>query len=248
MSVLVELAKRKNWKQLADQLAKVTKLPKQTRNELFVRTVVSGDSKLMLQLLKLGADVNGRWNSYTALGTAAELIASKLVRFLLEHGSKVNARSFEGASPLVCVARFGMEWDAPALRQEAVKTAKLLLDAGANIDLSDHVGRTALDYAFASGWPELAKRLLAHGALISKCEDRGQQLLYHAVTTSQDARLLKLYLQHGGDPKIHIGFDKTAQEYASATGRQWAIKLLQKSTVMEGKPLRKDRPKARRGS
>jgi ankyrin repeat protein len=81
--------------------------------------------------------------------------------------------------------------------------------------------------------------------VINKCEDRGQQLLFHAVTTSQDARLLKLYLQHGGDPNIHIGFDRTALDYASSTGRQWAIKLLQKSTDKVVKPSRKDRPKSR---
>lgn len=229
MSTLVDLAKHKNWKELADQLATVTKLPKNTRNELFVRSVVTGDSKLLSRLLDLGADVNGRWKSYTPLGTAADLIDLKLVRFLLEHGSNVNSPSFEGAPPLVCVARFGMEWDDASLRRKAVKTAKLLLDAEADIDLSDQLGRTALDYAYASAWPELAKLLIASGASLTKCEDRGQQLLFHAVTTALDARLLKLYLQNGGDPSIPIGFDTTALEYASSTNRLWALKILTKA-------------------
>lgn len=247
MITLVELAKQKNWKELTEQLAMVTKLPKQTRNELLVRSVVSGNKKLLSQLLELGADVNGRWNSYTPLGTAAELIASKLVRFLLEHGSNVNAASFEGAPPLVCVARFGMEWDDASLRREAVKTAKLLLDAGADTDLSDQLGRPALDYAYASAWPELAKLLLASGASLTECEDRGQQLLFHAVTTALDARLLKLYLQHGGDPKIEIGFGKTALDYASSTGRQWAIKLLKKYADIVVQPSAKVQSKVCRG-
>lgn len=229
MITLVDLAKQKKWKELAAQLAGIKKLLKATRNELFVRSVVSGDQKLLRRLLELGADVNGRWNTYTALGTAAQLIDPKPIRFLLEHGAKVNAPSFDDATPLVCVARFGMEWDNKDLRREAVKTAKLLLAAGADVDLSDNVGRTSLDYAFAADWPELAKLLFDHGASLTECEDQGQQLLFHAVTAAEDDRLLKLYLKHGGDPNVPIGFDTTAFDYASNTARQWAMRLLAKA-------------------
>lgn len=245
MDTLVELAKRKKWKELAGQLAGVRKLVKASRDELFIRAVVSGDPKLLARLLELGADVNGRWNTYTALGTAAQLIAPGPIRFLLERGAEIDAPSFDDATPLVWVARFGLEWEDNDLRREAVKAAKLLLAAGANVSLADNVGRTALDYAFAAAWPELAKRLFDHGATLAECEDQGWQLLLHAVTAAQDDRLLKLYVKHGGDPNAPIGFETTALDYARNTHRQWAIPILMKaggqSTPRHGAPPSKSR-------
>lgn len=232
---LIDLAKRKKWSKLEIALKTPKRLSAKTLSELLVRSCASGRVKLIEKCLDLGANVNCRWNTYTPLSTAAELIDPKPIRFLLDHGANIDGRGFDDATPLICVARFGLEWTDRDFRREALKSAKILLSAGASVDKVDTVNRTALDYAYAAKWPELAKLLFAQGAMIAACADKGEQVLFHAVTAVDNGKLLKTYLDHGGDPDLKIGFSKTAIDYARETGRDWAIKLLSKSKAHKKK-------------
>lgn len=229
MNQLIEFAKRKKWGEFAYALAGVTSIPKNALTELFVRSTSSGRIELLQQLLDLGADVNGRWNTYTALGTAATLINPDSIRFLLKHGAVVDAPSFEDATPLICVAKFPRQFGIAEFRPNAVKAAKILLAAKPDLDRVDIFGCTALDYAYQTGWPELAKVLHSAGARIAACEHEGAKLLTHAVTATIDDRLLKLYLGHGGDPNAKFADTMSALDYVRGTIHEWAVKLLVKA-------------------
>ena len=62
-----------------------------------------------------------------------------------------------GASPIDTRGKFRTEI-------EALATAEALLEAGAGIDVRDNSGRTALHYAAAAGYTDVAKSLVEHGA------------------------------------------------------------------------------------
>lgn len=62
--------------------------------------------------------------------------STQLINALLDKGANVNARGFEGTTPLIEAARLG-----------DVETIKLLLSRGADISAKDDEGKTALDIA-----------------------------------------------------------------------------------------------------
>ena len=62
-----------------------------------------------------------------------------------------------GASPIDTRGKFRTEI-------ESLATAEALLKAGAGIDVRDNSGRTALHYAAAAGYTDVAKALVEHGA------------------------------------------------------------------------------------
>jgi ankyrin repeat protein len=118
--------------------------------------------KLLLTTDKVNSDAKDR-NGRTALLRALvydpflsspppQQLAEKrreIVNILLSAGQvDIDARDETGETPLMCVARSG-----------STESTQLLLDVGANPDLKDWQGQTALDKAVAYGWEEVAKLL-----------------------------------------------------------------------------------------
>ena len=116
-----------------------------------------------LEILRLtlahGADLKST-NRYggTALIPAAERGHVDTVRTLIEAGVEVDHVNNLGWTALLEAVILG---DGGPRHQQIVG---LLLDAGANPDLADRDGKTALQHAHASGYVEMEKRLRAAGA------------------------------------------------------------------------------------
>jgi ankyrin repeat protein len=95
-------------------------------------------------------------DGFHALGLAAFFSHPDVVRLLLEHGADVDA-----------VAR-NAQVRTTALQAAAAsgdnESARLLLDAGADVHVAESGGFTALHAAAASGNKELVRLLLEHGA------------------------------------------------------------------------------------
>jgi hypothetical protein len=90
---------------------------------------------------------------FTPLHTAADKNQTEVIRFLIEHGAEINARTDAGDTPL--------HWAAVDNRLNA---AKLLLAEGADINPKDKDGNTPLHWAAARGHVEMTELLIAHGA------------------------------------------------------------------------------------
>jgi ankyrin repeat protein len=160
----------------------------------------SGNTAAAEALLEHGADVNAReiWREQTALMWAAAQNQPAMTKLLIEHGADVDARSavndwprqvtgeprrmyrpFGGLTPLLFAAREG-----------CLECARSLVAAGANVDLPDPKGVTALFLAIDNFHFDTAKLLIEAGANPNKWDWWGRTPLYSAVDVNT--------LPHGG--------------------------------------------------
>ncbi len=194
-------------------------------------------------LIERGANVNAResWRNQTALMWAAAQRQPALVALLIEHGADVDARSavndwprqvtgeprrmyrpFGGLTPLLFAAREG-----------CVECARLLVEAGADIDLADPKNVTPLFLAIDNFNFDVAKSLIEAGANPNKWDWLGRSPIYSAVdvntlprggrpdrssvdsTTSLE--IIAMLLEAGANPNVqlkmhpiwrHIGDDR----------------------------------------
>jgi hypothetical protein len=104
-------------------------------------------------------------NGLTALHFACFYGQHSVVRTLLACGAQasVRARDESGATPLHHAVSTGQR-----------DIAELLLEGGAEVDLSDHRGHTALHLAAAEGYLEIVETLLQFGAAPLR-RDAGRQ-------------------------------------------------------------------------
>ena len=181
-------------------------------------------------LLRHGADVNARerWGGQTALMWAAAQKQPAMIRELLARGARVNDRSTVrdwqrrvtaegrpkdlyrgGLTPLLFAAREG-----------CIDCLRALLGKGADIDLPDPDGVTALIMALLNYNWDAAKFLVEAGADVNLWDFYGQTPLYVAVdmntlpigrrielpsmdhATGED--LVRLLLAHGANPNAQL--------------------------------------------
>ena len=194
----------------------------------------TGNPEVVRILLERGGeDVNARETSYgeTALMWAASENHPAAAKLLIEHGAEVNARSNKlnyakdrfGLEGVVTVLPHGSFTPLMyAARQGSLGSARVLAEAGAELNLADPDGTTALVLAIINGHYDTAALLLIKGADPNLCDSTGMSPLYAAVdmntlgevygrpaqkqasgdTTALD--LIKLLLQHGASPNVQL--------------------------------------------
>jgi ankyrin repeat protein len=153
-------------------------------------------------LLARGADVDARETrkGQTALMWAVAQGHPEMARLLLEHGADVDARSTVNDWERMVTAEprqknlysGGFTPLLYAARQGCVECARVLLDAGANIDGTDPDGVTPLLSALLNAHWDTGKLLLERGANPNKWDFWGRTPLYAAVDFNT--------LPHGGRP------------------------------------------------
>lgn len=190
----------------------------------------TGNPEALKLLLARGVDVSAREAAYgeTALMWAAAGNHAAAVRVLIEHGAEIDARSTELKYPQ---DRFGLEgvltilphgsWTALmyAAREGSLDAAAAL--AGADLNLADPDGTTALLLALINGHFDTAALLVEKGADPNLADAAGMAALYAAVDMNtlgevygRPARpsrdklraldLIGLLLRHGGNPNAQL--------------------------------------------
>ena len=104
----------------------------------------------------------------------------------------------------------------------------LLLDAGADPETKDRLGRTALIHAVEAGETEVARRLLGAGAQVDVEGGKypGMTPLFYA-TQAGDLELLPVLLEAGADPDVPGGrYQLTPLMFAAWTGNVAIVRLL----------------------
>ena len=192
----------------------------------------TGNAEIVRMLLARGTNANARENTLgeTALMWAAAENHAEAVRALLEHGADPNTRSnkLDYAKD-----RFGLEgvmtilprgsWTALmyAARQGSLEAARALVEAGAEVNLTDPDGTTALVLGILNGHFDTAAALAEHGADPNIADVTGMAALYATVDMStlgeiygrpprpstdklSAVDLLPVLLAHGANPNAAL--------------------------------------------
>ena len=156
-------------------------------------------------LLAHGADAKAT-NLFgaTALMAATAGGDAQSVRRLLDHGADANAQPGIGPADFIFGgARSPLMW---AAYRGDLEILKSLVDAGADVNAEGSLG-TPLSQAVWANRTEAARWLIEHGAKVNQVSHMDGYTPVHwaASTEGRDDALLKLLLQHGGDPNVGGG-------------------------------------------
>jgi uncharacterized protein len=126
---------------------------------LYATSEVGEDPTLLELTLANGADVNAK-DSYNGTGLirAAHRGYPGIVRRLIEAGVELDHVNRLGWTALLEAIILGDGG------HDHVETVRLLVDAGADVNLADNEGVTPLEHAERSGYEEIAAILAAAGA------------------------------------------------------------------------------------
>jgi uncharacterized protein len=188
----------------------------------------TGSVEAINALVESGAKVDSRENWYgeTPLIWAAAQNHAEAVRALLAHGADPDVRSapqvWEKRRASQSVLPLG-EWTPLfyAARENALDAGKALIDGGANLNLADPDGATALVIAIINAHYEFAALLLDAGADPNLVDTSGMGALYAAVDMHRLAvghgrpnprpvglldavDVVEKLLEHGADPNAKL--------------------------------------------
>jgi ankyrin repeat protein len=204
------------------------------------------------QLIEAGADVNAKGDQdFTALMFAAAYSEPELVTLLLDAGADIYARnnvhsymlSNHGTPFQIFYYYCHHNWffitapGATALMQAAIysqgESARLLIEAGADVNVTDYCGFASLTYAVSNGETEIIKILLEAGADVNAVayvtsydyERYPYTALMHAAKMGH-IEIVKLLLEAGADVNGGSPSYNTALSYASKLGEPNIINVL----------------------
>jgi len=174
----------------------------------------TGGAEALELLLSAGGDPNAHGSrGQTALMWAAGQGHPAAVGALLRHGADVHARS-DTWSQVMAVpphADPSNQQSVPhgndtpllfAARVGDVESARLLIDAGADVNDADAWGVSATTYAAHSGFHELLELLLERGA-DPNAQEAGFSPL-HAAVMRRDLDMARTLLEHGAEPDARL--------------------------------------------
>jgi len=141
----------------------------------------------------------------------------EIVRELLNHGAKVNARSCGGQTAL----GYATEWD-------YADTARLLIQRGADVNAADDSGGTPLFEAATHGDSVLAQDFLKAGANPNARDILGDVPLWYAELGAPNIDTARVLLEHGADPTIRDNAGLTALDKARKQGFKGMAALMEK--------------------
>ncbi len=202
----------------------------------------TGDPEVLELLLDRGATVDAResWQGETALMWAAAGDHADAVRVLVEHGADIDARStlheFERRRQGQSVLPLG-DWTALmiAAREDARGAGRTLLDTGADPDIADPDGATALAIAVINGNWEFGRLLLESGADPNLVDTSGMGPLYAAVdmhtlatghgrpnppaeVLARAPGMVEALLAHGADPNARLSGTIIQRQHTGGDG------------------------------
>ncbi len=138
---------------VAQLLLNWPKVKAEVRNDkdesVLMLAALKGYLPLVKRLVELDADVNKP--GWTPLHYAASTGQVAVIEFLLENSAYIDAESPNGSTPLMMAAMYG-----------SPESVKVLIQAGADLNVKNQLGLTALDFS-VRGNRQNAKELIETG-------------------------------------------------------------------------------------
>jgi ankyrin repeat protein len=185
-------------------------------------------------LVDQGADVNAKDSGgYTAPMCAAQMADLAIVKYLVDKGADVNTR-WEGRYDYAAASgqnMWGPCWalQEPALalaaESESVEIMEFLIDKGADMNVKDECGCTALLRAVQWGRPHVAKFLIKKGADLNVRDKKGETALTAAHERGH-LEIVKHLIGKGADTNMKGDYGITALMKAAGSGNLELVKLL----------------------
>ena len=221
---------------LAQMLLKAGADPNATSGDgetVLMTAAQTGNVETIKALVTHGANVNAaeKWQGQTPLTYAAVQNHADAVKLLAEVGADINVRSkrlefpdfvFKTAGMIYVVQPVG-SWTPLmyAARDGAIDAVRALADVGADLNLVDPEGTTALTLAIINGHFDTAVALLEKGADPNIADKNRMTPLYAAVDmhtlqtvwgrpapvlndTVDPVGMVKALLVHGADPNVQL--------------------------------------------
>lgn len=187
---------------------------------------VAGRRDAARALFSAGLDVEGvDRRGWTRLREAAFGLYADSVAFLLSVGADAARADGKGVTALHAVCWGRESWD-PEENEARERIIRLLVEAGAPVDVADDYGSTPLFYAVGGdhGNVGTARLLLELGADPNAVESDGRTPLMSAAGKGE-AECVELLLRAGGDPARRDRDDRDALDAARAwlaRAEEWA--------------------------
>ena len=197
--------------------------------------------KMAQLMLEHELDVNFRtsWDE-TPLWWAANNGKLALARLLLDHGASIDVQQKLGKTPLMAAIKniqpvpelqaqvsksMGEPLESIAWLQEHEDVARLLISSGANTNLRESFGTTALHYAVDAGSLTIVELLIRHGAKTTVADDDGFTALHHSAEGGHE-NITKILLAHNVDVNAMTSYGYTALHLAADEGHANIVALL----------------------
>ena len=150
-------------------------------------------------------------NGYSPLDHAVIGNLKEMIDFLLAHGADINQSD--------CIPALDV-----AIDKDNVNMVKLLLNGGANVNLSSPKSNgLPIHHACAHNNIEILKLLLHYDVKLNVKDEQGiTPLLYAAVNTNPG--MIQLLLEHGADPQVSLPQGETALHIVAECGHIPSVK------------------------
>ncbi|HEX8845636.1 MAG TPA: ankyrin repeat domain-containing protein [Pyrinomonadaceae bacterium] len=199
------------------------------QEKALLRAVKSGELALVSQLLRQGVDPNTKDDcGNSAIAFAAQYGQPEIVKTLIAYRADVTSASgiFHAKTPLM----LALDWSEEGEREQAYEVIKLLLAAGADVNLRAGAYDTPLTLAVSKEMERAVELLIAAGADINARDDAGRTAYSYAAEIG-NRKLKSILLAAGADPRIGVAeyrreFGDSAFIQAAAAGRTDVVEAL----------------------
>jgi ankyrin repeat protein/serine protease inhibitor len=209
-------------------------------DKALLRAAEAGDSQAVTRLIQRHGDVNTRaYDGRTPLHHAAEKGHASVVQALVQAGARLNVQDDLARTPVdmaiwrrhADIVRLLVDSGADVdLRVAAylgnAEAVKGLLDAGKPVNGQDWLGCTALHYAVARGYANIAAILLACGASVDGEGGAGHDTPLHIATETGRKELAELLIAKGANVDARNDGGITPLHEAVRSGDKEIVELL----------------------
>lgn len=189
-----------------------------------IQAAERGDAALVQQLLRDGADLNGRdARGRTPIMAATHANKPAIVKLLIQAGADINLQDEIKDNPFLYAGAEGR-----------LEVLKLLIDAGADTRITNRFGGTALIPAAERGHVEVVQELLSRtNVKIDHVNNLGWTALLEAVILGDGGprrtEVVRLLIAAGANVNIPDGRGVTPLSHARQRGYTQMIGLLERA-------------------